>query len=216
MPRPKDRTPQESRERIVQAATELFSQRGYSGAGVDELAARSGIAKTAIYYHFGSKEGLLAAVLERAATAWIEGIRAASQQAGSPLERLDRSLAGMRTMLEERPWILKLVQLLALEVGEHKPDVRATIQGIVLKARTAIVDGLHESLGMDVPDAEAIANMLLAMFDGIAFGRMLAPDLISLDDMFDEVRRVVMFMVATRIRPELLVWLHSQIEGGPQ
>src|SRR6266851_3771980 len=94
-----------SRERILDAATELFAARGYAGAGVDRLAERSGIAKTAIYYHFGNKEGLLAAVLDRAATQWIEAILQASRQGGDPLGRLDRALAGMRAMLEERPWI---------------------------------------------------------------------------------------------------------------
>jgi len=211
---PRKRTPRESRQRILNAATELFSQRGFSAAGVDELAARSGIAKTAIYYHFGSKEGLLAAVLERAATVWIEGIRATAQQAGNPLERLDRSLAGMRTLLEERPWILKLIQLLALEVGEHKPEVRASIHSIILKARTAIVDGLREAVGLDGLDAEAIAGVLLALYDGIAFGRLVDPDLVPLDKAFAELRRVVMFLVATRVRPDLLGSIEVATQGG--
>src|SRR5271169_3984024 len=100
-----------SRERILDAATELFAARGYAGAGVDRLAQRSGIAKTAIYYHFGNKEGLLAAVLDRAATQWIEAIQVAARQAGDPLGRLDRAVAGMRAMLDEKPWIYNLFQI---------------------------------------------------------------------------------------------------------
>jgi AcrR family transcriptional regulator len=73
-----------TRERILEAAAELFAQRGYAGTGVDRLAERSGIAKTAIYYHFGNKEGLLAAVLDRAASAWIENIRRAAERASCP------------------------------------------------------------------------------------------------------------------------------------
>jgi AcrR family transcriptional regulator len=71
MARRRLQNPDVSRERILEAAAELFSQKGYAGTGVDELAARAEIAKTAIYYHFGSKEGLVTAVLDRAATAWI-------------------------------------------------------------------------------------------------------------------------------------------------
>src|SRR5215470_13692129 len=132
-----------SRERILEAATELFASRGYAGAGVDQLAQRSGIAKTAIYYHFGNKEGLLAAVLDRAATQWIEGIQKAARQGGDPLGRLERALAGMRAMLEERPWIYKLFQILALEVAEEKPEIRATLQGILRRAREAITHGMR-------------------------------------------------------------------------
>jgi AcrR family transcriptional regulator len=193
-----------SRERILESATELFSQRGYAGTGVDQLAARSAIAKTAIYYHFGNKEGLLAAVLERAATAWIDGIREASRQAGGPIERLDRALLGMRAMLEEKPWILKLLQILALEVAEEKPEIRATLQSILRRARDAFVSGMREALGADVPGAETIAGLILAFLDGISLGLHLAPEEISLDEVFEEIRRLTMFMVASRLNPDLM------------
>ena len=207
--RSKTRDSGASRERILEAAAELFSRHGYAGAGVDQLAARSGIAKTAIYYHFGNKEGLMAAVLERAASAWIEGIRQAAQQAGNPLERLDRALIGMRTMLEERPWIMKLVQVLALEVADEKPDVRATLLSLIHRARGAIIEGMHDALGMELPDAELVAGMLLAMVDGIAFGHQVVPDELSLDAAFAEVRRLTMFMVASRLNPQLAAWLEA-------
>lgn len=194
-----------SRERILEAAVELFSTRGYAGAGVDRLAERSGIAKTAIYYHFGNKEGLLAAVLERAATHWIEGIEQAARQAGAPLERLDRALAGMRAMLEERPWILKLFHILALEVADEKPEIRATLQAILRKARGAIVSGMRDALGVELPDADLIAGLLLSSLDGISIGLQVDPDQVSLDQAFGELRRVVAFMVATRLNPELAI-----------
>lgn len=192
-----------SRERILEAATELFSTRGYAGAGVDRLAERSGIAKTAIYYHFGNKEGLLAAVLERASTQWIEGIRHASQQVGDPIGRLDRALAGMRAMLEERPWIYNLFQILALEVAEEKPEIRATLQGIVRKAREAITSGMRDALGMEVPGADAVAATVLAMLDGVSLGMQIDPQHVSLDELFIDLRRVAAFLVATRLSPEL-------------
>jgi AcrR family transcriptional regulator len=209
MPKRRQDRAEVSRERILEAATELFSQRGYAGAGVDELAARSAIAKTAIYYHFGNKEGLLAAVLERAATAWIDGIREASRQAGGPVERLDRALLGMRAMLEEKPWILKLLQILALEVAEDKPEIRATLQSILRRARDAFVSGMHEALGTEVPGAEVVAGLILAFLDGISLGLHLAPDEIPLDDAFEEMRRIALFMVASRLRPDLVQLLEQ-------
>ncbi len=202
MPRGRYQKSDISRERILEAATEVFATRGYAGAGVDRLAERSGIAKTAIYYHFGNKEGLLAAVLERAATQWIEGIQSAARQGGDPLQRLDRALAGMRAMLEERPWIYKLFQILALEVADEKPEIRATLRAILDKARDAIVDGMRDALGVAVPGAEQVAGMMLSILDGISLG-MQIDDQISLDEVFSELRRLVAFMVATRLNPEL-------------
>jgi AcrR family transcriptional regulator len=198
-----------SRERILEAAAELFSQKGYAGTGVDELAARADIAKTAIYYHFGNKEGLVTAVLDRAATAWIEGIREAASQVGDPLGRLDRALTGMRTMLEEKPWIMKLLQLLALEVAEQKPEVRATLRSIVRRARDTITEGMRDALGVEVPDADAVAGVILALLDGVSLGLQIDPDLVSLDQAFEEIRRITLFMVLSRLKPELLAVLET-------
>jgi AcrR family transcriptional regulator len=54
-----------SRAEILAAATREFSEKGLSGARVDEIAERTQINKRMIYYYFGSKEGLYSAVLER-------------------------------------------------------------------------------------------------------------------------------------------------------
>ena len=134
MPTRRYRTSRVSRERILEAATELFAQQGYAGTGVDQLAARSGIAKTAIYYHFGNKAGLLAAALARASSTWIEGIAQASREGGDWPSRLDRALAGMRSLLEEKPWIFKLMQILALEVADEQPEIREILQSIIRQA----------------------------------------------------------------------------------
>jgi AcrR family transcriptional regulator len=206
MPRRRYRNSHLSRERILETATELFAQKGYAGAGVDQLAARSGIAKTAIYYHFGNKAGLLAAALERTASTWIEGIDQASRQAGDWASRLDSALAGMRTLLEEKPWVFKLVQILALEVAEENPDIRETLQSIVQRARGAIVAGLRDALGVEVPDAEGVAKIILVWLDGISLGLQLDPEAISLDAEFVELRRITTFAVATRLNPDLARW----------
>ena len=48
-----------SRRRILDAATQLICERGYSGTSVDAVCKRAGVVKTALYWHFGSKSGLL-------------------------------------------------------------------------------------------------------------------------------------------------------------
>lgn len=55
-----------TRGELLAAATEEFAEKGLAGARVDEIAARTATSKHMIYYHFGSKEGLYAAVLELA------------------------------------------------------------------------------------------------------------------------------------------------------
>ena len=64
-----------SRERILQAALELLGKRGYAATSVSAICERAGVAKTALYWHFGSKEGLLLTLLKRTRTTWIEEIQ---------------------------------------------------------------------------------------------------------------------------------------------
>ncbi len=52
------------REVIVQAATEVFSERGYRGASIDEIARRSGVSPPVVYDHFASKRELHTHLLE--------------------------------------------------------------------------------------------------------------------------------------------------------
>src|SRR5215216_4885195 len=58
--------PEGNRRNIVEVATREFAEKGFSGARVDEIAARTKTSKRMIYYYFGGKEGLYIAVLERA------------------------------------------------------------------------------------------------------------------------------------------------------
>ena len=59
-----------ARERILNAAYELFSQRGIGAVGIDTIVARSGVAKMTLYRHFHSKEELVLAFLRRREALW--------------------------------------------------------------------------------------------------------------------------------------------------
>jgi TetR/AcrR family transcriptional regulator len=62
----------ETKERIAAIALNLFSRKGYESVGVNEIADLSDIGKPALYYHFGNKEGLLAAIVEGQGAALLE------------------------------------------------------------------------------------------------------------------------------------------------
>jgi len=58
------RTAAATRRRIIETAYELFYRKGFARVGVDMVAERAGLTKRTLYYHFRSKDALLAAVLE--------------------------------------------------------------------------------------------------------------------------------------------------------
>ena len=65
------------REQLVETAAQLFNRFGYHAAGVDRVIAAAGIAKTTLYRHFGSKENLIIAVLQRIDEQFREDMRKA-------------------------------------------------------------------------------------------------------------------------------------------
>ena len=69
----KPKAPEQNRESILAAATDEFADRGFKGASMDAIAARTNTTRALINYYFGSKERLYIAVLERA----YSGIREA-------------------------------------------------------------------------------------------------------------------------------------------
>lgn len=79
------------RQRLLEAACELFCRYGINAIGVDTVVARAGTAKATLYKIFGSKENLVEAVLEREGCAWRNWFLAGLENgAGTPAARLRR------------------------------------------------------------------------------------------------------------------------------
>ena len=64
MARSRAETMEENRRKLIAAAREAFAKDGYSGASMDELTAKVGLTRGALYHNFGDKRGLLAAVVD--------------------------------------------------------------------------------------------------------------------------------------------------------
>lgn len=78
-------------DRLIEAATRLFCRYGVNSVGVDAIVDAAGTAKTTLYKAFGSKDGLVEAVLEREGQQWRTWFLAEIDgPGGTPLERLER------------------------------------------------------------------------------------------------------------------------------
>jgi AcrR family transcriptional regulator len=77
----------DARQRILQAAYELFARRGIRDVGIDEVVARAGVAKATLYRHYRSKDELVLAFLELRDEAWThEWFLAEARRRGSTAE----------------------------------------------------------------------------------------------------------------------------------
>ena len=188
-----------SRERILEASVELISERGYSATSVDAICRHAGTVKTALYWHFGSKEGLLTAVIDRVASDWIEEIQKSTYQVGEPRERLSRALQGMRSIVEERPQLLRLLLAMVLERAGEDSETRAALQAVFLRARRAVLEGIEATVpGLRDPDL--IAQTILSLVQGALLLRQVDPQGADLDRLFGELQQTVRLVIADRRR----------------
>lgn len=129
-------------EQILSAAEELFHERGFSGVGVAEIGKRAGIAPSAIYRYFDSKDEILGALFERAADVLLHQV---DQPADDPLEDLRNLTAAHLRFAEEH---YKLAAIWALDVrsltGTHLRSFR--------RREHAYADRWLHTLATCVPD----------------------------------------------------------------
>lgn len=85
------RMPRAERERqMLAVAEEVFAERGYAGAAMDEIAERVGVSKPMLYEYFGSKDGLLSACVSRVRTELLDATRHAVDGAPTPEDAMRR------------------------------------------------------------------------------------------------------------------------------
>ncbi|WP_433585637.1 TetR/AcrR family transcriptional regulator [Microbacterium hydrocarbonoxydans] len=81
---------EKARENILQAAIMLFAERGVAGASIAEITSRAGVAQGLVNYHFGGKDQLVSAVIDR----WFDTLLSFARVEGGPDEALASVIDG--------------------------------------------------------------------------------------------------------------------------
>ncbi|HEX6359093.1 helix-turn-helix domain-containing protein [Actinophytocola sp.] len=119
----------QSREVLLDVAERLMSQKGYAGTSVSAICKGAGVAATSLYWHFGSKEGLLAAVMERGARRWFAALPRWDQLDGGVQARAETVVRGGAAAVGAHPAFLRVFYMLALE--DHDDAAVAELIGRV-------------------------------------------------------------------------------------
>ena len=188
-----------SREQLLDAAIDVIAERGLAGAGIGEIASRAGIAKTSLYHHFGSRAGLLAAVVGRVGLLWIEEIQKAAFLEGNAFARLDRVLDAWREIVTERPHLVRFLVFVQLDQSPESEDIRNALAEALRRALDAIADGIEDTIGTRLADTELVAHTMLGLFVAAALRHSIDPEDADLDALFGELRRVVWLSIAARM-----------------
>src|ERR1700757_2375857 len=139
-PRRKRADGEQSRERILDAATEIASERGYEGTSIALVSKVCGLPASSIYWHFKDKDDLIAAVIERSFAGWLNAWRLPED--GAPRDRVTALAMQLAKALLDTPDFLRLGLMLALERRPVEPRARA----MFLRARAQAADELKIAL----------------------------------------------------------------------
>ena len=87
MTKPRTRIQQRNSTAILEAALEVFSQHGFRGATLDQIAEGAGLSKPNLLYYFPSKEAVHTALLSKLLDTWLDPLRAMNPE-GDPLTEI--------------------------------------------------------------------------------------------------------------------------------
>ena len=130
----------QTRRDILAAAAAEFSGKGYAGARVDDIAARTRTTKRMIYYYFGGKEGLYAAVLEEAYGGMRDAEGALRLDELPPAEAVRRLVETTFDHHAAHPDFVRLVS------GENIEGGRTVVASSTIRQRNAAVIGAIAAL----------------------------------------------------------------------
>ena len=189
----------QTRQAILDASIELVCEYGYSGTTVSMVCKKVSIAKTALYWHFGSKAGLMAAVLDEVTGAWISELEDRSNRGGTPQEQLDDLVEGLRELVEERSHLFRIILVPVMESGTIAPELRDLTRELTNRSIEAISSGFNQSAGFELPDADLLAHTIICLTHG-ALRRLLMEPNVDLDPFFKDLHRTIRVLVADRLR----------------
>jgi AcrR family transcriptional regulator len=195
---------EQSRELILDATERLMATKGYAATSISDIRKACGLPPSSIYWHFGSKEGVLAAVMERGAGRFFAAIPMWDQTDVPEQQRTRRVLTVTSGLLSQHPDFLRLFYMLSLERSDD-PAVAHVVRRVRDTAITRFRDAIRHLIPPDAPPAKAdrvvseLTALAVAVSDGVFFADHLEPEATDVDRMY---RRL--FQAITALIPTLL------------
>ncbi len=124
-PRRRTRIQTEKRELILEAALDMFSQHGFRGATIDQIAEAAGMSKPNLLYYFRSKEDIHINLMQRLLTTWLAPLRELDD-VGDPISELRSYIRRKLEMARDFP---RESRLFANEILQGAPRIMPMIEG---------------------------------------------------------------------------------------
>ena len=176
-----------SRELVLDAAEHVMAEQGFEAATLARVVESAGIPMSSVYHYYGSKDGILLAVMERGAQRFFADLPDWKHRIGRPAEHLATVLSTTAQTLERHPNFLRLLIVFAVQPPARNGD---EIEVVVARVRRLGQDRLREQIAVAFGDdphspvTTRLARIALATIDG-AFVASQADGSVTLADLLE-------------------------------
>ncbi len=177
---------------ILEAAERLFLERGYRSTTVDDLAAEADVALGTLYAHFGGKDGVYAALVDRALELDRRYCDEGFDSGKTPLEHLVGLSEGYLRFAREHPAYFRVFRFPPADVPSGGPVAEAgervteRLRAEVARMSSALAEAIAEGLVRPVEPRRA-AVFLWSAWDGVIAAHVLPGNMGLEEREFDEV-----------------------------
>lgn len=181
---------QDRRRQIIEAAEKIFSQKGFHGAKVEEIAVEAGVGKGTVYEYFSSKAHLYQETIRHYVNSYMESLKAVLDQEQSTREQLTDIMKLHRHFLTDKQWVFKFAP-------EH-PPLGAEMREWLCQKKREVLKLLTELLARGIERGEirplntmTAAQIFLGVLLSLGEQILLAPTTASGDEKIQEAVEII-------------------------
>jgi AcrR family transcriptional regulator len=197
---PERPSPAARREAILQAAATIFAEHGFAAATTDAIARAAGVSKGGLYWHFTSKDAILAALLQSIFDLELALLQTALGAGGPAAERVRQLVDTSMTAVLQLPQ----VQVIALEfyaLAARDTEVRIFLQRYYQRYHALLAELFQQGFAggefhRGTPGEAAVA--LITQLEGLALVWAISPELVPLPE---QAQRAAALLLAGLMAP---------------
>jgi AcrR family transcriptional regulator len=162
-----------SRELVLDAAERVMAEDGFEAATLARVVEEAGVPMSSVYHYYGSKEGILLAVMERGAERFFADLPDPDRRIGRSAEHLSRVVTSAVQALERQSHFLRLLVVFAVQPPRAGGDEIAVVVG---RVREMALKRLRKQIAIAFDEdprsssTDQLARFALAAFDGAFIG----------------------------------------------
>jgi len=189
----------ETRDRVIKAAIDLFSSKGFRGTSIRDIADLAGMSISNIYYHFGNKEGLLTYILETTSRQLVSTLRDVCELNIDPLSRFKRLLEVHLRQAVEHHKEVKLFFLDEEHLSQENIDNVRNIGRSLFDIYMHEIENLQKNNLVRRKNLAVIAFNIFAMINWFMLWYR-SDGLMSLDEMIEEMNAFILYGIMGEVQ----------------